>query len=72
MLADKAKKQRDIVITMIELKTLFIIPVIFSIVNPVPELAPVRSVIESVALGHASSRACLNLLIITGSAVGII
>jgi hypothetical protein len=54
MLADKAKKQRDIVITMIELKTLFIIPVIFSIVNPVPELAPVRSVISSVVLGQAS------------------
>lgn len=54
MLADKAKKQRDIVITMIELKTLFMIPVILSIVNPVPELAPVRSVISSVALGQAS------------------
>jgi hypothetical protein len=70
-LAERAKKQSDIVITMIELNTLFMMFVIFSIVNEVPELVPVRSVIKSVELGHALARACLKLLIITASVVSM-
>jgi hypothetical protein len=71
MLAERAKKQSDIVITMIELKTLFMMLVIFSTVKDDPELVPVRSVIRSVELGHALARACLKLLIITESVVSI-
>ena len=70
-MAERAKKQSDIVITMIELNTLFMMFVIFSIVNDVPELVPVRSVIKSVELGHALARACLKLLIITVSVVSM-
>lgn len=70
-MAERAKKQSDIVITMIELNTLFMMFVIFSIVNEVPELVPVRSVIKSVELGHALARACLKLLIITVSVVSM-
>lgn len=71
MLAERAKKQSDIVITMIELNTLFMMFVIFSIVDEVPELVPVLSVIKSVELGHALARAYLKLLIITVSVVSM-
>jgi hypothetical protein len=64
MFAERAKKQRDIVITMIELNTLFIMFVILSMVNELPELVPDRSVINRVELGHAEARAYLKLLII--------
>jgi hypothetical protein len=43
MFAERAKKQRDIVMTIIELKTLFVILVILSIVMEVPVFEPVRS-----------------------------
>ena len=66
--AESAKKQSDIVIMMIELKTLFIIEVILSMVNEVPVLVPVRSVIYSVEPGTAFARAYLKLLIIAESA----
>ena len=71
MLAERAKKQSDMVITMIELKTLFMMLVIFSTVKDVPELVPVRSVIRSVESGHALARACLKLLIINESVVSM-
>ena len=64
ILAERAKKQRDIVITMIELNTLFIMFVILSMVNELPELVPDLSVIRRVELGHAVARAYLKLLII--------
>ena len=69
MFAERAKKQRDIVMMIIELKTLFIIDVILSIVNEFPVLVPVRSVINRFAPGTAFARAYLKLLIITESAV---
>jgi hypothetical protein len=69
MFAERAKKQSDIVITMIELKTLSMMFVILSIVNEFPELVPVRSVIRSVEFGQAVARACLKLLIMTASVV---
>lgn len=64
MLAERAKKQRDIVITIIELNTLFIMFVILSIVKELPEPVPVLSVINRVELEQAVARACLKLLII--------
>jgi len=64
MLAERAKKQSDIVIMMIELKTLFMMFVILSIVNELPELVPVLSVIRRVEPGHAVARAYLKLLTI--------
>jgi len=56
---------------IIELKTLFMIEVILSIVKDDPELVPVRSVICNVAPETELARACLKLLIITES-VGLI
>ncbi len=67
MFAERAKKQRDIVMTIIELKTLFMMLVILSIVNALPELVPVLSVIKRVELGHALASAYLKLLIIWAS-----
>lgn len=64
MLAERAKKHRDIVITMIELNALFIMFVILSIVKVLPEPVPVLSVINRVELEQAVARACLKLLTI--------
>ena len=67
MFAERAKKQRDIVMTIIELKTLFVILVILSIVMEVPVFEPVRSWKTSDESAQASEIDYLKLVIMVES-----